>query len=271
LAAVAVAGVLLLCGAPLANLIVKAGTQPGPTAGWSGAQLAATMAEVGRRYSEEFQWSLIVAATASLLTVVLAAPLAWRARRGRAAMIVPLLAGALLALPAPLLGVGIARFFSLAPQPLNFLYRYSILGPVLAQSLRIAPVVLLICWHAFRALPQSSVDSAALEAPTRWRRWSGVLLPLTARYLAAAVLAGVAISFGELAATVLVAPPGLRLFATTLFGLIHFGVRDAEAGVCLAALALQWALALGVIALVTPRSPADSVGPPAEPNEPNLP
>ncbi len=211
------------------------------------------MLDVQQRYREEFQWSLIIAVTSSLLVLLIAAPLTWWARRGRRSLIVPLLAGVLLATPAPLLGVGIARFFSAAPGPLNYLYRYSILAPVLVQALRAAPVVLLICWHGFRSLPQASLESALLEAPTRWRRWTGVLLPLSAKYLAAAALAGVAISFGELAATVLVAPPGLRLFATTLFGLIHFGVRGAEAGVCLAALALQWSLVLGVIALAARR------------------
>jgi ABC-type spermidine/putrescine transport system permease subunit II len=42
-----------------------------------------------------------------------------------------------------------------------------------------------------------------------------------------------AVAAGDLAATILVAPPGVMTLPTQIFNLIHSGVDDLVAGVCL--------------------------------------
>ena len=234
----------LVCGAPLVNLVLKAGSELGADGAWSLSQLWETLRQTESRYREEFFWSLLVSAMSAVVTVVWTAPLAWLGRRtGWLSLTAPLMAALLLSLPAPWIGLGVGRVFQVGPLWWTQAYRYSILGPVVVQSLRAAPLVLLILWQGFRRLPAAPIEASLWDAPSNWSRWRWVVAPLAGPYLAAAGMAGMALSFGELAATVLVAPPGLRLFSTTLFGLIHFGVRHAEAGVCLLAMLLQFLLA----------------------------
>ena len=54
---------------------------------------------------------------------------------------------------------------------------------------------------------------------------------------------GLAIAVGELAATVLVVPPGPTTISVRIFSLIHYGVDDRVASICLA-------LILGLTALM---------------------
>ena len=70
--------------------------------------------------------------------------------------------------------------------------------------------------------------------------------------LAAAWLAAFAIAMGDLAATILVAPPGVTTIGMRVFGLLHSGVDDHVAGLCLTSFAMFSSIA--VLALFAGRA-----------------
>jgi ABC-type spermidine/putrescine transport system permease subunit II len=56
-----------------------------------------------------------------------------------------------------------------------------------------------------------------------------------------------AVAAGDLAATQLVTPPGVRTLAMRVFSLLHAGVDDQVAGICLMNLQLFLALAIATV------------------------
>jgi len=52
--------------------------------------------------------------------------------------------------------------------------------------------------------------------------------------LAVAWLIGLALALGDLTAVSLVSPPGLEMLSVHVFNLVHYGVEDQVAGICLA-------------------------------------
>jgi iron(III) transport system permease protein len=51
-------------------------------------------------------------------------------------------------------------------------------------------------------------------------------------------LVALAVATGDLAAGILVVPPGMETLSRRIFGLIHYGIEDQVAGICLAQVAL---------------------------------
>jgi iron(III) transport system permease protein len=67
--------------------------------------------------------------------------------------------------------------------------------------------------------------------------------------LVAAGLVAWITAFGELAATILVVPPGMPTLPIRAFGLLHNGVEDELAGICLALAAMIAVVAAATLAL----------------------
>jgi iron(III) transport system permease protein len=67
------------------------------------------------------------------------------------------------------------------------------------------------------------------------------------------MLAAFSISIGELAATILVLPPGVNTLPITIFGLIHYGVDDQVAGICLVLVGLFTAISIVAVWLMNTR------------------
>lgn len=242
--------VALLLAVPLGSLVCKAGIlveQIGDerVRSWSPTKFVSiTLASPGRN-RWEFGWSLLIAFWASLAALALGCLLAWRARRGGAAAGVALLVvAAALAVPGPVLGIGLIKLLNRPEIPaLTLLYDRSILAPWLAQTIEALPLATLILWHAFATLPDATLESAASEGAGPWTRLWRIALPQRWPAVALAWIAAFILALGELAATLLVAPPGMTTLPIRVFGLIHFGVADQVAGICLALIALLAALA----------------------------
>ena len=60
-----------------------------------------------------------------------------------------------------------------------------------------------------------------------------IVLPARRFAIAVAWLAGLVISLADLAASILVVPPGVTTLAIRVFGLIHYGVDNQVAGISL--------------------------------------
>ena len=126
------------------------------------------------------------------------------------------------------------------------LYDQSILAPVAALAIRGLPVATLILWHAFATLPREVLDAAAVDGAGPIGRLVRIALPSRLPALALAWLVALAVALGDLAASILVAPPGVTTLSIRIFGLLHYGVEDQVAGICLAQVLLFAAIAAAV-------------------------
>ena len=119
-----------------------------------------------------------------------------------------------------------------------WLYNDSILAPWAALFVVALPPAVLIMWHAFRTLPHEMFDAAAVDGAGSLRQLCCVALPCRAAALGLAWIVAFAVALGDLGASVLVLPPGVNTLALKIFDLLHSGVEDQVAGICLALVAL---------------------------------
>ncbi|MBI3838649.1 MAG: iron ABC transporter permease [Planctomycetia bacterium] len=247
----------LLLGIPIGSLMWKAGTTVtreahGFVRSWSLDRCFQMVFGSPVRFSHEFGWSLAIASLAATAAVIIGLPLAWSARRGgyRAAP-AWLTIGFLLALPGPLIGLGLVACFNVPDWPwLLRLYDHSIAAVWIAQTLHALPLCTLVLWYALRTVATDLLHSATLEGTGALRRFFRIALPQRWSAVAAAWLIALAMAWGELSASILVVPPGVTILPVRIFGLIHYGVDDQVAGVSLAITAGFFGIAL-VMAAVT--------------------
>ncbi len=253
LAALLVASlVVLLVTVPLGSLAYKAGVvveQAGSqrVRAWSAAKLAAIVAQSPARFSAELAWSHLIALCAATAALLLGLLLTWHTRRHRAAGAWTLaVTAAALAVPGPVLGILVIGLLNQGDSPLLlWLYDRSILAPWLVQTTKALPVATLLLWHALATLPREPLESAASEGAGALTQLMRIVLPSRWPALLAAWGAGFIVAMGELAATILVTPPGMTTLPVRIFGLIHYGVEDQVAGICLTLIALLVVGALG--------------------------
>jgi len=239
---------LMLIGVPLGNLAHKAGkggelvaeSGAGPVPSWSAGKSLAMVAASPWRYRREFGASLGIGALAATAAVSVAVALAWLARRGKARSVSALgLTAVCLAVPGPLVGLGIIRLLNQPNVPwLNWLYDRSILAPWLALSVAAFPPAMLIVWHALRTVPREMLDGAAVDGAGSLAQLRRVALPLRWPAVAVAWLVAMAVALAELGASILVVPPGVTTLSIRIFDLLHSGVEDRVAGVSLAMIVL---------------------------------
>ena len=145
-----------------------------------------------------------------LAAMLVALPLAWRARHGddraKPAMCLSALG---LAMPGPLVAIGLIWLFNHDWEPLIAIYDRTLTVPVLALLIRVLPITLMICWHALRSIPAETIDSAATEGAGAWSRLWYVVLPQRWPALLAAMLAALALAAGDLTASILMLPAGV--------------------------------------------------------------
>jgi len=240
-------------GAPLLGLVSKAGAIVERNDGqivqsWSAVKTVTLVARSPWEHRREFSWSLLIACSATIASVAIAIVLAWGLRTGRLPKLPTALALSLgFAIPGPLLGVGIIHCLNQPPDSLfsglTWFYDHTILAPVIAQFLRALPLVALILTAQFASLPQDILDSAQSDGAGWWRQLLSVALPWSWPTVVAAACMGLIVSIGDLAATLLVVPPGVSPLSVRIFGLLHYGAEDRVSALC-----LMMVLLLGVVA-----------------------
>jgi iron(III) transport system permease protein len=239
-AAVTLIFCLLIAGIPLLNLVAKAGLVVQQTGGerlrqWSAGHFCRIIASALSSFRHEFGWSLLIGGAAATCAVVVGAGLAWWARRGGWRAVPALTLGACgSAFPGPLIGLGIIGMLDRGESGLLiWLYDRTILAPVLAITIRVLPLATLGCWYVLRSVADDALDCAACEGAGSWLRFWLVVWPQRRFGLAATWLAVFAMAAGDLACSILVVPPGVTTVPIRVFGLIHAGVDDQVAGLCL--------------------------------------
>lgn len=260
---------LLLVGVPFGALFYKTGvtvnaSDIGFVRGWSIFKVALLTLRSPGEYGREMYWSLVIGLTAATAAVLLGALLAWlavartRSAENRSTLAQPALwvAAICLALPAPMLGVGLIHLFNGlgadTPNWLAYLYDRTITAPAVVQTVRSLPLAILVLWHALSTLPRETLESAELEGAGWARRLALVALPARASAVFVAWVVCFAFSLGELAATVLVTPPGVTPLSVRIFTLLHYGMEDNVSSICLA-LWLGYLLLFGLAGVVLTR------------------
>ena len=203
---------------------------------WSLEKCLATVASSPWRYRREFAWSLGIGTLAATGAVVVAIGLAWLARRGGLRAVPALVATAVcLALPGPLIGLGIIRLLNWPEsRMLEYLYDQPIPPPWLALFVRALPLATLVMWHALRTVPVEMLETAAVDGAGPLRRLCAIAIPSRLSAVALAWVVALAVALGDLAASILVIPPGVDTLSRLIFGMLHSGVEDRVAGICLA-------------------------------------
>lgn len=259
--------VMFALGVPLVCLIYKAGlivemrdaVRVRHWSAWSAAQVTARSVW---QFREEIGWSTAAAAMAALLAVAMGAPVAWLARRGGwRGWLAAAGSIAMLATPGPLLALALLQVLSRPdPAPLAFLAPFVGLSAddgflvwfrdqpltclALVQLWRSLPWAVGVLWFALRTVPQAQLDAAALDGLGPWRRFWQLGVKQHHRALVAAGLVAFVFAFGELPASVLVAPPGVVTLPIQVFNRLHYGAEKEVAGVCLGTLGMLAGLML---------------------------
>lgn len=248
--------IVMIAGVPLGNLLAKLGLvvqQHGDarTRAWSFAEAAAVLLRSPWEFRREVTWSLIAGSLAATASIIVAIPLAWFAHERRAgAFTVMLTIAALVAIPGPIIGLGLISLFNHPRLPwLNALYDRSIAVVVVALMIRALPLALLLIWHAFNSLPQAPLELATLEGASAWQRLWRIALPQRVAAMVAAWLVALAVGIGDLSASFLVLPPGLSLLSRRIFEEAHYGVDNRLAGLALVAVGLMAIIAAVALTL----------------------
>jgi iron(III) transport system permease protein len=228
----------VLFGVPIFSLFYKAGvvthpTATGATRSWSIIKCLHIIATSPARYQKEFGLSFLLAAVAAAIALALSIPLAWLAKRGGLCATPAVLFGATaLAIPAPLLGIGLINLFNGPSVTLNWMYD-TIAAPIIGQTIRALPLALFISWLAFRSIPHEQLEAAALDGAGARSRFFRVAVPQRWPALAAVWLAAFLVAFNELPATLLLQPPGTMTLPVQIYQLMHGNGEDLLAGIVL--------------------------------------
>ncbi|MCC6123613.1 MAG: iron ABC transporter permease [Pirellulales bacterium] len=258
---------LLLIGVPLFSLFYKAGVQVDQTEtrwirSFSIVKCLSMIFRSPKYFSREFGWSISIGALSAAIAVILASVFAWWGRSSKNARRTFQFAyfcviAFVFSLPGPLLGLGVIYLLNRPEAPtLYWLYNRSILAPTLVLILKCLPAASLVIWYAIYSLPRDVLESAAVDGAGSWTQFYRIALPMRWRAVLAAWIVALAVSLGDLAASILVCPPDVRLFSISIFNLIHYGVDDKVAGLCLMLLMIFTSLVS--IALYGARRPVKS-------------
>lgn len=235
----------VVSGVPLMGLIGRAGIQRMRVddqwhTRWSGEKLLRLVCGAPIDFQREFVWSLLIACVAASIALSLAIVLAWVAREGgRRAAAAWLVVATCAAIPGPLLGKTTIAILNhdvwlLLRWPLgHWLYDRTIFAMVAVQAARALPIAMLSLWSAFRTIPRELLELAALDGHRPAATLVRIVLPWRRRAVALGWCLAWATAFGELPASLLVAPPGVTTLPIRIFELIHFGVDDRVATICL--------------------------------------
>jgi iron(III) transport system permease protein len=243
----------LLVTLPIGNLFERLGEEVRRNGtqlvrGWSAQKGLRLLVATPQNFAQEFVNTVEVALAAVLLSLSISLWWSWLSRRRPIPAAIGWMLSVIgLALPGPIIGLGIITILNHDLPLLEFLYDRTLLPPILAILVRVVPCTFIILWWALSTLDDQPLDAAALDGASSWRRLFSIALPQRWPLLIAAALMAFVISSGDVSASLLVLPPGpLETIGRRMFGLIHVGADDQVAGVAI----VCWASYLMIAAVV---------------------
>lgn len=184
----------------------------------------------------EILFSILIAASAAVASL----PVAYAAarellRNDRQGRLWWFLVTAPLAVPAPLVGIGLISIWN---RPVLDTVYGSCLMPVLASLARFAPLAVLAILAQLRTADPLLMDAARVFHTHTLKTWLRIRFPLLLPGLAAASCVVFVLAAGELGATLIVAPPGHATLTMKIYSYLHYGASEAVAALCLAVAAV---------------------------------
>ncbi len=242
-----------LAGVPLFNLIYKAGLQlevsnSVPVRCWSLSRFAEVILAVPSKYGSDFQWTLLIASAATFGSLFFAIPLSWIARSEKKRNGLPALFVTAFGFAVPGPVIGIILIGLLNQESSNFLiwlYDRTVFAPACAMMIKSLPFAIVSSWWLFRNVPTDVLEVAEVAGMGKFGQLIHFGIRANAFPIAAIALLVMAINLGDLSASILVIPPGIETVQRRVFGLVHAGVDDQVAAICLA----QWMLTLILVSL----------------------
>jgi len=164
--------------------------------------------------------SLVLAATGATAVVALAVWIGYGRARAhpRLGRLADVLLVVLFALPSTVVGVGLIGLWN-RPGPLGAVYGTDLMI-LLAYLARLVPVAALALAASVRLVPVSQEEVAAVSGAGWFRTMWHIVFPQMALALGAAWVIAFVLAFGELGATILVAPPGESTLPIRIYTMI---------------------------------------------------
>lgn len=234
MAVVALALVLLVCVLlPLLALVKEAGSLQ---------RIAAATKDSGGAVMKSILLSSVGATTAVALALLPGyARARMKSRWGKS--LADLLFITLFAVPGTVIGVGLIGLWN-RPGIAGTVYTNPLII-IIAYLARFAPVATLTLAAGIRQIPVSLEEAAAVAGAGWWRSFTRIVLPNLKTNISAAWAVAFIFAFGELGATILVAPPGESTLPVRVYTLI----ANTPAGNVAALALMQAAIALLPLAL----------------------
>jgi iron(III) transport system permease protein len=152
-----------------------------------------------------------------------------------------------LAVPAPLIGIGLITIWN--KSFFQSVYGSSLM-PILASLARFTPLATIVLLAQLRRIDPLLIDAARVFQPHRFKAWIRIHLPMLKPGLLASSFMVFVLSTGELGATLIVAPPGQATLTMRIYNYLHYGASESVAGLCLMmAVAALIAILLAVSAM----------------------
>lgn len=200
-------------------------------------------------FSPEIGTTVWTSFSAGALCALLGCGLAWcLVRRPRWRPLLAIYVVTVLAFPAPLIGIGIIHLLNRPGLPAMLLDSPFVL--VLAYTVRFLPVAMILMVPAVRALPREVETAARLDGASGLRTYWQIVSPLCARAMGLSLFVVAILSLGELSCSQLVAPPGYTTVSVRFFSLVHYGLDEDWAALCLFSVLAIGIPYLGVLFLV---------------------
>ncbi len=248
--------IAVVVAVPSVSLLAKAGTRIERAKGaaiatWSASKAAELVFRSPWEHRRELRWSLTIGGLAAAGATTIGVLLAWALRTRRLPVVPIALLGAIgFSIPGPLLGIWTIEIFN-RPEGSHFefltwCYDNTLVAPVVVQMFRALPLTTLLLTAQFFSVSQEILDSSIAEGAGWWRRLIEIVLPLRWPGVIAAACVALLVATGDMAATLLVAPPGVSTLSMRIFSLLHYGAEDRVSAICLA---LGAAVAISSIAV----------------------
>ncbi len=236
----------VLIGAALAAWLAQVGAPLGILFSQTGSWAAFSQSVMDAQ--SEIGFTLLTAVAAGGLCLPLGLALSGELqRKGLRGWLGWLLVLAPLAVPAPLVGIGLIAVWN-RDLPLN-VYGTAWM-PVLAMLARFSALAALLSLAQARRTDARLFEAAQIFQPGLLKTWLRVRLPLLAPGLLAAAGVVFVLSAGELGASLIVAPPGQATLTMRIYNYLHYGASDTVAGLCLLMAMASIAIGGGVAVLL---------------------
>ena len=149
-----------------------------------------------------------------------------------------------LATPGPIVALAVTRIVNQPTIPaLIYLYDETIFAPWICLAFRMFPFAFLTFQWLVERFNPYLIDSVVIETKRPSRQIAYTLIRQLRIPLVSLWILVFALSMADLSTTILAVPPGVNTMSIRIFNLVHYGVTDQLAGLCLATASLFGVLA----------------------------